>query len=117
MIQPDLLPAAELSETDKNDRELLLEILKGAAWMTAVTICNIAADNHDKTWSDRRVRCLASLSEGCIISGQAGYRLTIEATISEVQHAANWLRHQATEMHHRALEIDRVYHRKQTAIN
>ena len=56
---------------------------------------------------------LQSASEGRIISGQKGYKLTVDATIQEVQHAAAWLRHQATEMNNRALQIDRVYHRKQ----
>jgi hypothetical protein len=72
----------------------------------------VKAKEFPAPWGERRLRAAAHESEGRIISGQRGYKLTRLATIEEVQHAAAWLRHQAQAMQRRALEIDRVYHRK-----
>lgn len=64
--------------------------------------------------TDRKIRAIANKTEGLVLSypGSPGYRLTREATIEEIQTATAKLRHQAGEMSHRALEIDRVYHGK-----
>lgn len=115
-MQLELTPAPAM-KIDAIELDLLVRLLDEGRWMTAVEIANLVADLHNRAWTDRRIRALAASSEGQIISGQAGYKLTAKATIEEVQHAANWLRHQAAEMHRRALEIDRVYLLKpQTAI-
>jgi len=114
-IQLELTPAPAV-KIDVVELELLTRVLDDGIWMTATEIARQVADHHDQAWTDRRIRALAAASEGQIISGQAGYKLTARATIVEVQHASGWLRHQGTEMHRRALEIDRVYHRKQTAV-
>jgi hypothetical protein len=62
---------------------------------------------------DRAIRELAHRSRGSIVSGQKGYRLTVEATIGEVDHAVSWMLSQATAMRQRALEIQRVRHGRQ----
>jgi len=95
------------------DVEMLIFLLEGKGWMPASSVASFAADDFGCTWGERVVRALAAASDGRVISGQLGYRLTTEATIAEVQHAADWLRHQAKEMTRRAVEIDRVYHAKQ----
>ena len=94
-----------------SDLDLLIYILTGKGWMTAKCIWKEAWYCH-KLWSKRHIRAIASNSQGQIISGQNGYRLTRESTIEEVQHASAWIRHQAAQMQTRALQIDRVYHRK-----
>jgi hypothetical protein len=111
------LIARRAPKVSAKEVELLLNILRGQSWMTAMHI-TLESKYHigqQVRWSDRKIRAIANASEGQVISGQRGYRLTREATIEEVQHAAAWLRHQARAMRLRALEIDRVYHGKVVA--
>lgn len=84
--------------------EELITTLSGRGWMTRRQLEALTS------FSDRTLRALANASDGQIISGQQGYRLTREATVEEIKHAANWLKHQATEMTRRALQIERVRH-------
>jgi hypothetical protein len=97
---------------DQAEVEILKKILSGRGWVKAYEVANISADLYQRAWIDRKIRALAAASDGYIVSGQRGYKLTGEATIEEVQHAAAWLRTQATAMNARALAIDRVYHAK-----
>ncbi len=90
----------------KPDPTALIKFLRGQGWITARQIYRLLG------FSDRKVRAIAAASEGQIISGQRGYKLTMEATLGEVQHAEAWLRSQSKQMDQRALEISRVYHRK-----
>lgn len=106
MIEQAELPLTFSASKARPDPARLMQFLRGREWTTAREIFNRSGI------TDRQARSLAAASEGQIISGQRGYKLTQEATIEEVQHAAGWLRSQANEMTHRALEIDRVYHRK-----
>lgn len=86
------------------DLHRLSLFLTGRPWTTAGEI------EAALGWSDRRVRTLAHASRGEIISGQAGYKLTREATMEEIRHARTWLRSQAREMIARSIQIDRVFH-------
>ncbi len=86
--------------------ERLVTLLKGRGWRSARELAQWL-DTDDRT-----IREAAHLSQGRIISGQKGYRLASEATIAEVQHAADWLRHQGQEMLRRASEIERAMHRR-----
>jgi len=61
-------------------------------------------------FDDRKLRALASASQGDIISGSRGYRLTRLATIEEIDRCTSTLRSQADSMTARALQISRVYH-------
>lgn len=85
---------------------LLIACLRGKGWLTARLI------SQALSWPDRKIRAVANASEGQVISGQLGYRLTCEASIAEIQHATKWMRHQANAMLARVMEIDRVYHGK-----
>lgn len=109
--QIDLLPAKTALIT-LEEVAVLRYNLRGLGWLLGSEI-SFKLLAVGLLWSDRKIRAVAAASEGQIISGQRGYRLTSEATIAEVQHSAAWLRHQALEMTRRAVEIDRVYHRKQ----
>ncbi len=92
----------------KPDPTPLIKCLRGRGWITARQLYRLLGFN------DRKVRAIAAASEGQIISGQLGYKLTLEATLEEVQHAEAWLHSQSKQMDQRALEIRRVYHRKIT---
>ena len=94
------------------DVALLVEVLCGAGWLTASQVIAGIYEGHGLKWTDRKVRAAANGSKGQVISGQDGYKLTKEASMEEIAHAASWLRHQANQMIERAVEIDRVYYAK-----
>ena len=79
---------------------VLLSLLAGRRWVHA----------RDLGWSDRTLRMLAQVSQGQIISGQAGYCLIEEATPEEIRRAADWLRSQARQMLARSIAIRRRAH-------
>ena len=113
--QPELFPA-KAPAVDVEDVEFLCAVLHGAGWQTADAIaCRPAWQSFfHRGGADRRIRSIGSACKGRILSypGSPGYRLTSEATIEEIQTATNKLRHQANEMTRRAMEVDRVYHKK-----
>jgi len=67
------------------------------------------AKDFPAMWNERSLRAAASESEGRIISGQRGYKLTRLATPDEKHRSVSWLRHQAQTMNKRAIEIDLVW--------
>jgi hypothetical protein len=95
---------------DENDSRIdrLIDFLEGKDWMTADEI-SVATK-----WNDRLIRALASNSKGRILSGQSGYKLTLQSTPEERDHAIAFLTSQAKEMLKRAIEIGKI-HRKKTA--
>lgn len=109
MTQPELFD--KRPKVTGGDVELLLAILATTpeCWVPAVAIEYAAKSGYEVNWSDRKIRAIASASEGQIISGQNGYRLTRQAAEDEIRHSANWLRHQAGEMARRAAQIEQVY--------
>ena len=60
---------------------------------------------------DRVARMCAEASEGRVISGQHGYKLTACATPGEIHHACAWLQSQAARMIDRARQIRLAQHR------
>lgn len=106
-MQPDLFQP-EPTKATPYEISHLLRLLDAKGWQTAAQVCGWAAyDGLD--WTDRKIRQIANASAGRVISGQRGYKLTSQASEEEVHHAAAWLRHQSSEMTHRANEIDRAY--------
>lgn len=101
--QAELFPQSPRRDLDA-DLIKLLSWLEGRGWQTA------AAIERELGWNDRHSRAVANHSRGHIISGQAGYRLTSEATLEEIQHARDRLHSQAREMDLRVTQIDRVRH-------
>jgi hypothetical protein len=78
--------------------------LYNAGWIPARQI------RVDLGYTDRLCRALAEASAGEIISGQAGYKLTRQATPEEIQQATAWLESQARKMSLRAGAIRRCWH-------
>jgi len=84
--------------------DALVSSLRGGEWLKAAAICRVTGLN------DRQIRAAANASDGQVISGQNGYKLTVLATQAEQDHAVNWIRHQAKRMLQRVIQIERVRH-------
>lgn len=83
----------------------MMKALRGKEWQTSSQLG--ATNERDK----RNLRAIAEASEGQIISGQKGYKLTLEATPEDLN-AAGWLKSQGDKMRRRWLQIQRVWHRR-----
>lgn len=99
-----LFAARHREPADCTEIITVLRALTGAGWKTARQLGAMTGFN------ERTLRSLANASDGQIISGQQGYKLTREATRDEIHHAANWLKHQAAEMQRRAIAIEKQGH-------
>lgn len=86
----------------KPDPSALIDFLSDRDWTLARDI---------PLANDRALRNLANASEGQIISGNRGYKLTRLATLEEISECTDRIRSQADRMIARSLEISRVYHR------
>jgi hypothetical protein len=106
-LQPELDLATAPPDPAVADLVTLLSDEPG--WITAAQLL-VKAQWPVTDANKRKLRDLASQSNGQIISGQRGYRHIRHATIEEIEHAANWLQHQAKEMDQRAYEIRRQRH-------
>ncbi len=103
MTQLDLELSAKAPEVTPSEVAELIARLRGRGWQTARDLG--AAKESDK----RQLRAIAEASEGRIISGQKGYKLTREATLTEIDSTV-WMRHQGEKMIKRFLDIQRVRH-------
>jgi len=103
-MTPQTLPFARAKDCDL--LPALIEALDRQGWVTAKTLARLLDSN------DRAIRDAASQSQGRVISGQRGYCLTHQASVQDVQHAANWLRSQGTKMIQRAYDTERAMHRR-----
>lgn len=102
--QLDLALQAPIPEVTPSEVAELISRLRGRDWQTARDLG--AAKESDK----RRLRAIAEASEGQIISGQKGYKLTLESTPEEVAGGTRWLRNQGQKMIQRSVDIQRIYH-------
>lgn len=101
-------------EVSADDIHLVEQILGlEGDWMTAKEIAGRVVGKH---FDERRVRQIASRSEGRILSypGSPGYRLTRQSTKDEIE-AAHRLVHQANEMRRRYIEITGVFYARRPA--
>jgi len=81
----------------------MIAALRGKPWQTS-------KDLGARSEKDKRIlRAIAEESEGQIISGQKGYKLTSEATLEEISETA-WLKSQGRKMIRRWIAIQRVAH-------
>lgn len=95
--------AGEGPVVEKFHVDTMIAALRGNGWRTAKALG--ARKEADK----RVLRAIAEASEGQIISGQKGYKLTIEATLEEISGTA-WLKSQGKKMIQRWIQIQRVAH-------
>lgn len=101
MTQPRLPQLNRVLARAAAQRTQMLAALADGQWHTAR---ELAAQGM----GDRVARAVAEGSDGEIISGQLGYKLTRCATVEEVAHAENWLKAQAQKMIRRANQIQMV---------
>ncbi len=102
--QLDLELSAKAPEVTPSEVAELITRLRARDWQTAREL------GADKESDKRQLRAIAEASEGQIISGQKGYKLTLEATLPEIDHSAAWLRNQGEKMIQRSIDIQRVRH-------
>lgn len=84
----------------------VMALLSDGEWHTARSVCGLLVGI-----TDRALRQIAEDSNGEIISGQLGYRLTKFATRKELNHAERWLLSQARHMQERVIQIRRARNR------
>jgi hypothetical protein len=106
-------PQLDLFEAGAGDQKNVawLETLlrERKIWMTAAQILQLVAREESDS-QKRYLRHIAQASEW-IISGQKGYKHLEHATAEEINHFANWMESQATEMTRRAEAVRRNAHR------
>jgi len=107
MVQTDFSPQLFRGpEADPRLGEFYSYLDARGDWTTARQV------RRDMGWCDRTCRRLAEESEGQILSGQGGYKLTRLATPEECDRAVTWLRSQAKKMFRRSIRIQRVHHQR-----
>ncbi|HUS37327.1 MAG TPA: hypothetical protein VM680_18415 [Verrucomicrobiae bacterium] len=107
--QSSQLELIETPPPDPRVEEMIHILADQKGWITAAQLL-VTAWWPITEENKRLLRDLASQSDGQIISGQRGYRHIRHATLEEIDHAANWLQHQAVEMDNRARAIRRRKH-------
>lgn len=100
------LPLTDRTPASAEDVAVLIDWLSGRGWVKARAITA-----EFPAWKERQIRELASASRGRILSGQAGYKLTLDCTPEEVARATAWLRSQADQMRQRSIDIANLFHR------
>lgn len=99
---PDATTSHNRVYTDDLNR-LLTYLSRQSTWVSMRDIAR-QCDGLSRT-TDRAIRAIASASDGRIISGQRGYRLTSLATKDERNHAIAWYTSQAAKMMQRASRV------------
>ena len=99
--------AATPPPSGSGELRTVLTELRAGDWLTARELTRRTG------YSDRMLRSIANERDGRIISGQSGYKLTRQATLDEINHAADWLLSQARKMKERAFAIQRHKHQSQ----
>lgn len=89
----------------KHDLDLMYDVLSDGRWRKGPSIGLMMG------CSPRQVAFLANQSNGAIIGGHKGYRLTMKATLEEVNHSVNIALSRGKETIERGLAIRRYYHR------
>lgn len=110
--QLDLSLPTNKPEVNQSDIDLVIGILTGRGWMTSSQLLSFSSLEG---FNKRDLRAIAEYSEGQIISGQKGYRLTLESTPDEINEFA-WLNHAADRMKERYTRTLRVWHSRRKPI-
>ena len=99
----DLRPTGKKPVVDAAEVDRLILWLSGRGWVRRSEI------ERQTDWDDRRLRALAEASNGHILSGQRGYRLTCQATPGERDECLARLRGQRDAMSRRIKNIFNVH--------
>ena len=99
---PQVIPA-DLAE--------MTHALTGRGWVAARVLVVMLGQN------ERFLRAIAQSSDGEIISGQEGYKLTRESDEDETRRCVNRMQSQATEMQRRSIAILRVASEREDVSN
>jgi hypothetical protein len=99
--------------TDDLNR-LLAYLGRQSTWVSMRDIAR-QCDGLSRT-NDRAIRAMAAASDGRIISGQRGYRLTSLASNAERDHAIAWYTSQAAKMIRRAERVRARSSERQTQL-
>ena len=91
--------------TIKHDLDMMYDVLSDGRWRLGP---NIGAEMGI---SPRQVAFLANKAKDAIIGGHKGYRLTMKATLEEVNHSVNIALSRGRETMERGLAIRRYYHK------
>lgn len=102
MTQRDLFVTRERTAEPVDLAHLLDVLAQESRWVSAQIL------HLEYGYSDRYLRTLAHASEGRIIGGPLGYRLTRLATTAEVNRAIHALERQAARMQARAKQVRAV---------
>lgn len=83
----------------------LISFLRDRDWMTRKQL------TQTFDWNDREIRSIVEASAGEIISGQKGYKLTMQATKEEFEDSCRQLRSQIRTNTSRLIDQERIFHR------
>ena len=83
----------------------LISFLRDRSWMTRKQL------SQSFDWNDREIRSIVEASQGEILSGQKGYKLTIQATREEFEESCGQLRSQINTNTNRLLNQQRIFHK------
>jgi hypothetical protein len=92
-------------QDDENAAQIESFLRYAGTWVSAAGITAQLGIN------DRAIRAAAAASDGRIISGQAGYKLTANATAAEIAAFTGPMRSQAAKMLARACEAEAAWGR------
>ena len=110
MTQASLFAARPRAAVSAEAVSRLINALRGRGWVTRRVLA------RELLLTERRFRAIAHASGGQIIGSDLGYRLTMEASPSDLSAATGRIRAQIAQEYQRILEIERVWHaRKVTA--
>lgn len=108
MPLPDQLPLFRASGEDPRIAELMRH-LDRRGWLTRRQIAQALE------WDDRTIRSVVEASEGAILAGQRGYKLTRQATREEFDDSCRALRSQIEHNTIRLRNQQREFHRAPSA--
>ena len=106
MTQPTLFQRQRISTEDLSRQ--LVNALRLGSWRKREELA------RQLGVSVRAIRDAASHAAGNVLSGNRGLKLTVAATMEELNEATGRLRSQVREMQRRLAETERVYHERVT---
>lgn len=110
MVQLNLLAAKVDQDAATRLTGAFMAHLEDGGWHLRRDLCKAIPG-----LTERAARLIAEHSQGAVIGSSRGYKLTVHATVAELDHAERQLISQAEKMRGRALEIRRARNRSGVA--